>query len=552
MTPSNRVITAALLITFAAGALAQSLDVPITVEDTAGVHRAGEPVTFGVPLPRVLLRETERLRLYDPEGKPVPASFRVVSRWWQDAASQNSSIRWVHADFFADVAPRGRSVYHLKAGDVTVPTPPAALVVKTEEGGITVNTGAAQFTVHKTGPLLDGPGFQDADILLRSDERIYKASQWPGSEVVVEEENALRVVIKRTGSHGWNNRKDRALDYVIRIIAYAGRPEVRLTYSFVNRQGHTMADFVRLDGLWLQARLDQPVTPASVIQLAAEPRRSGWFEAGSVGIGLRWFWQLYPKGFEVRPDGTLRLALFEETARPQNIYAGVAKTHEILLSFDRQDRSAELDQPLYALAPPKWYTRDTHALGRLVESSPEAIRPEYWPLVQKYDRWLAASRDAVLAKRDRGYEFLGRRFDEYGMLNFGDAVHMIIANDRRQDFGIHWDTEYYDFPHALFLHFFRTGDTKSLTMAVEAAAHLADVDISHYAAEPDTEWPGAARTGPGLNHWTRYSTLAADRRSLVARRGPPFGRLGIELQRPGHPPQYPLDRQRPVRHAEGL
>ncbi|MGH9631114.1 MAG: hypothetical protein ACRD7E_22635, partial [Bryobacteraceae bacterium] len=162
-----------------------------------------------------------------------------------------------------------------------------------------------------------------------------------------------------------------------------------------------------------------------------------------------------------------------ETARPQNIYTGVAKTHEIILSFGGEDLSAHLDHPLYAVAPPRWYTRDTRALGRLVESSPEAIRPEYWPLVQKYDRWLASCRDAVLAKRDRGYEFEGRRLDEYGMLNFGDALHKLIRNDKRADYGIHWDTEYYDFPHALFLHFFRTGDLKSLRTAVEAAAHLA-------------------------------------------------------------------------------
>ncbi len=498
-------MSAVLLLAGAAGASGQILDVPLTVTDTAGVERRGEPVTFGVPLPQGLLRETERLRLYGPDGKPVPAAFRVASRWWRDAAAQNSSIRWVHADFFADVPAHGSSVYHLKADSTATPPPPAALVVKSGAGGILVDTGAIQFTVHQTGALLDGPGFHDADFVLRSDERIYKASQWPGGELSVEEENPLRVVIKRTGSHGWTNRTERALDYVVRIIAYAGRPEVRVVYSFLNRQGTTMADFVRLDGLWLQAKLDQPVTPARITQLSSEPRRSGWFETGSVGVGVRWFWQLYPKGFEVRPDGTLRLALYEETARPQNIYAGVAKTHEILLSFDRQDRGAELDQPLHALAPPKWYTRDTHALGRLVESSPEAIRPAYWPLIQKYDRWLVACRDAVLAKRDRGFEFQGRHFDEYGMLNFGDAVHMVINNDRRPDFGVHWDTEYYDFPHALFLHFFRTGDTKSLETAIEATVHLADVDISHYAAEPDSPWPGAARTGPGLNHWTRYS-----------------------------------------------
>jgi hypothetical protein len=334
---------------------------------------------------------------------------------------------------------------------------------------------------------------------------MYKASLWPASEVVVEEQNPLRVVVKRTGSHGWVNRQDRALDYVIRVTAWAGRPYVHLAYSFINRQGRNMADYVRLDGLWLQARLESPAAPMNVEQLGAEPRRAGWFEAGKVAIGLRWWWQLYPKGFEVRSDGALRLALFPESARPVNIYTGVAKTHEMLLSFGAGNQSAQVDHPLYAVAAPKWYTRDTRALGRLVESSPEAIKPQYWPLVQKYDRWLVACREAVLGKRDRGFEFLGRRYDEYGMLNFGDAMHKLVSQDRRPDYGIHWDTQYYDFPHALFLHFFRTGDLKSFDTAVEAAAHLADVDISHHAAEPDAPWPGAARTGPGLNHWTRYS-----------------------------------------------
>lgn len=484
---------------------AQPLDLPITLEETAGVRRTAEPVTFGVPLPRGLLRETERLRLYSPGGAPVPAAFRVVNRWWDDAAAQNPSIRWIHVDFFAEVEPRGRAVYRLRTSDAPPPAPPAPLRLQTESDRVTVSTGPLQFTVHRNGPVLDAPGLRGADFLLRSDERIYKASLWPASELVVEEENPLRVVLRRTGSHGWVDRKDRALDYVLRIIAYAGRPQIRLVYSFINRQGRTMADFVRLDGLWLQAQLENQSPPILVEQLGAEPRRPGWFQAGGIGAGLRWFWQLYPKGFEVRSDGRLRLALFPDSARPVNIYTGVAKTHEMILSFGGENLAAQLDHPLYAVAPPKWYTRDTRALGRLVESSPEAIRPAYWPLLQRYDRWLAACRDAVLRKRERGFQFQGRRLDEYGMLNFGDAIHMLVPNDSRPDYGIHWDTEYYDFPHALFLHFFRTGDLQSFRMAIEAAAHLADVDISHHEVEPGAGIPGAARTGPGLNHWTRYS-----------------------------------------------
>src|SRR5262249_50705175 len=155
-----------------------------------------------------------------PQGKPVPAAFRAVNRWWTDAATQAPSIQWVHGDFFADVPASGRAQYRLKLSGAA-PTPPTSLRVEAQGDDLVVHTGAAVFTVHRTGSLLDGPGLRGVDFLLRSDERIYKASQWPGSELVVEEQNPLRVVLKRTGAHAWVDGRDRALDYVVRIVAYA-------------------------------------------------------------------------------------------------------------------------------------------------------------------------------------------------------------------------------------------------------------------------------------------------------------------------------------------
>ncbi|MCC6591295.1 MAG: hypothetical protein IT168_31710 [Bryobacterales bacterium] len=475
------------------------LDVPLTIQETLGVRREQEPITFGVPLPKALVKDVTRLRLFTAANQPVPAQFRVVNRWWDDGSAQ-----WIHADALASVAAGGTAEWRLRLADTPAPPPASFLQVSDRAAdGITVNTGPLQFTMPRKGKLFETAKLQGADILLRSDERIYKLSNAPVSELQVEERTPAKVVLKRTASHVWVNGEDKALDAVIRVIAYAGKPYVRLTYSFVNRQGREMSDFVRLDGLWLQAKLTGSPDTTRVEQLSAEPRRKGWFEAGGVGFGVRWFWQLYPKAFEVTPQGIVRVELFPQTARPQNIYTGVAKTHELLLSFNGEDHWAELEEPLLATAPPKWYTRETKAFGRLVESSPETIKPEHWPLVQKYDQWLAASRDMVLAKRGQGFEFQGRRYDEYGMLNFGDAMHKLIRDDSKPDYGIHWETEYYDFPHALFLHFYRTGDRKSLRTAIEAAAHLADVDISHH--EIQSGHTGAARTGPGLNHWTRYS-----------------------------------------------
>ncbi len=50
---------------------AATLDVPLTVEEPAGVARQAEPLTFGVPLPRGLIRDVARLRLVDPDGRAV-------------------------------------------------------------------------------------------------------------------------------------------------------------------------------------------------------------------------------------------------------------------------------------------------------------------------------------------------------------------------------------------------------------------------------------------------------------------------------------------------
>lgn len=423
-----RLLILASLAFVSAPLAAQTLDVPIRLREVAGVARRGEAVTFGVPLPKGLVNDTQRLRLYGPDGRPVAASFRAVNRWWDDG-----SIQWIHTDLFADVAANEEAVYRLRLSDAPPPPPPSTLLVSEDRDRITVDTGPLEFEVRRLGPLLQAPGLRDVDFVLRSDERIYRAGRWQATTLEVEEQSPLKVVIKRTGAHGWLNRQERALDYELRVVAYAGLPYIRLIYTFVNRQGREMSDFVRLDELRLEGRLEQPAAAQRVDQLSAAPRRPGWFQAGLVGVGMRWFWQLYPKGFEIQQDQTLRLELFPATARPQNIYTGVAKTHEMLLAFDGNDYSAALNDPLQGVAPASWYTRDTGALGRLAESSPDVIRPEYWPLVQKYDRWLVESRNAVRAKRDRGFEFRGKRYDEYGMLNFGDAMHKLIPNDSRPE-----------------------------------------------------------------------------------------------------------------------
>jgi hypothetical protein len=216
----------------AASAGAATLDVPLTVEEPVGVARQLEPVTFGVPLPRGLTRDVTRLRLYGPDGHAVPAAFSIVNRWLDDGSAQ-----WVHGDFLADVASRGKTVYRLRLSDEPMPRPKHALRIEVQGDSYRIDTGVVQFTVHRTGPFLETPALKGADLILRSDQRIYKAGQWQRTQLTVEESSPLKVVLKRTGSHGWADGQERALDYTLRIVAWAGQPSVRLIYSFVEPAG---------------------------------------------------------------------------------------------------------------------------------------------------------------------------------------------------------------------------------------------------------------------------------------------------------------------------
>ena len=56
------------------------LDVPLRLKEPAGIARVREPILSGVPLPRGLCRDPERLRLVDADGAEVPAYFAAANQ----------------------------------------------------------------------------------------------------------------------------------------------------------------------------------------------------------------------------------------------------------------------------------------------------------------------------------------------------------------------------------------------------------------------------------------------------------------------------------------
>jgi Beta-L-arabinofuranosidase, GH127 catalytic domain len=507
------------------------IDVRLTVEETAGVDRLQWPVTAGIPLPKGVLKSTERLQILDAQGRFVPARFAVASRWWEDG-----SIQWVHCDFAATVKANNQAILFLR--DV-VPLPefpsPIGFIPRGKE--FEVITGPLRLVLGgNSNQLLDqvwvdegwGYNFDERtkildsgnfDLVLTSAGRNYRTSHWTQNLVEVEEYNALRAVVKISGSFALADSKDKRLDYLARLTVYGGKTYFKLDFTLLNRAPGTALAEVPVDDLAFSFKMNLDLTQqrfvfggkevdhvanfeaapeASLFQESADHyiltgalqgsgagknTNSGWADLSDAEHGLavavRWFWQLYPKAFEVRSDGTLTLKLFPSQARGHALLPGTARTHEMLFHFHGRRHFASgqvkrvllgFQKPLYAVAPGRWYCQDTNVFGPLAEGASDALKPELVSLFSEFDAWVLKRRNALLAARDTSQRVGDRLLDGYGVFRFsnwlGDFDTEAAASPVRGDL-----------PHALYLHFFRTGDLRSLEFAEESLAHAADVGL---------------------------------------------------------------------------
>ncbi|MDD4889381.1 MAG: DUF6288 domain-containing protein [Phycisphaerae bacterium] len=247
---------------------------------------------------------------------------------------------------------------------------------------------------------------------------------------------------------------------------------------------------------------------------------AGWMDVSDdkagVAAGIRWFWQTYPHVIKaelgaggaallVMPHGNMAgrppLLTRPHGARA-TYYPGMSKTTEVLLDFHGPRNVAAitsaqvgLQAPLRAWAPPSWYCEQTQAFGRVASSEKTLYDDEAFASVQSYDKNLRATLDRIIKHRDLQYG----EYDSYGMFNFGDTIDFI--KDQRgdpDDINVTWDNCYYDYPHALFLQWARTGDPDYFDLAEQAEHHLGDMDMMTWS--PQEQFIGAARYSDGTMH----------------------------------------------------
>ena len=558
-----RLLAIALLVASAGTAWGQGELTSLTMIERAGVDREDEWVTIGVPLPKGRVRSADELALLR-DDRPIEAEIIPVTRWWED-----ETLRWVHLIFPTGCLARSETAVtlaHRKGASI----PEDGIFVSEKPNRFIVDIGSACFEVRKDRFNVIDTARLDGEMVIDSHERglgvrvgrqEYLAFLDPNVAVTLEEKGSLHAVIRAVGSF-CNSNEQRRFDFDCRIHAYARCPYVDITVTLINRQGQE-SDCIALAGFFLELPTDLKKASctfgtqegraihgslagepeAYVYQRSAsqhvfggavtgvgggkqiKPQTIGWAglsdRTRGIAAGIKWFWQMHPKSVELYANGLIHLGLYPSRhPKPLDVYTGVARTHELRLFFHsgRADDErlhgvfAGLQQPLRAFAPPKWYCRETQALGDYCEAGGSELYGDFAAAVAKFDAAFEQANRRCQSFRD-GRTIKGVKTDSYGFLGYGDGVHHVWTVGIDVPRNLAWAGNYYGYPHMMCTQFLRTGDREYFDNFEAHALYVADVHTVHYT--PRTHLIGGCRYCPPTDHvridptdWNDYRTAS--------------------------------------------
>jgi PcRGLX-like protein central beta sandwich domain/PcRGLX-like N-terminal RIFT barrel domain len=551
--------------------------VKLTVEDEAGLGALKQPMTMGIPLPPGKVSDAGTLVLLDAAGKQIPAGIKEVSRWLD-----GKSVKWVHATWLQSVAPKGQVQVTLADTGVKAASAKGKIFLKVTktDAQVTVQTGFVKFSVKGAkfngfdSAWFDATGknnYSDANQVIGGDGggsivtiapkdqvklenenpkfsgagKPYFSTNDSAAKVEVEEQTPFRVVIKASGQH--KSGDQRALDYIVRFYAYADSPLVRVSHTFLSRQGEKVSDFHWMEGLELSVptklaggkllfgseakpvatglpgRIRQETSDkfsifsgdnevASGKGKSSKPLTTGWMDLrkGNLGlaVGIKWFWQMRPKSLGVDSRGGIHVGLYARRVRPLEVYRGQSRTHYMTFLFHNGQAKPESlnalyaaeQKPLRAWATPKYYCRDAPAFGPMLEND-KALYGEKWPKVERHNQVMLDSLKGLLKFLDKGsYGKIAR--DSYGVYAWGDRFHWTWKNFGKSPVKSHqwrqsWAGNYYDYPSSMLLQFLRTGNKLYLERFWPNALQIGDVHTTQW--HPKKNLIGACRYCPPRN-----------------------------------------------------
>jgi hypothetical protein len=187
-------------------------------------------------------------------------------------------------------------------------------------------------------------------------------------------------------------------------------------------------------------------------------------------VAARYFWEVFPKAIGAA-GSELVVAMFPaESSRAEELQPGERTTWDVTLSLGPDTvGSSPLEWVMSGIsvsAAPEYVAR-TGAI-RYITPETEDSSASYVALA----RQAIADETAFAAKREV--------IDEFGWRHFGDVYgdHEAVFHPGPTPLVSHWNNQY-DAIYGAICQLMRSGDSRWLTLAIELASHVADIDIYH-------------------------------------------------------------------------
>lgn len=211
--------------------IAQDFAIPITVAEPAGVARAADPACGGIPFFKGQVKDVNSLALFTKDGQPVPAQFSKLAPYEDD------SVQWALVDTLVKLDANGKMEFVVKTGKAALPSMP--LKINETEANVTIDTGAAVFTVNKKmfnllesvavkGKKVAGPGsIEITDVT----GKLFKANA--PTRVSWEYNGPVRATLRVDGDY-FAADGAKLISYTSRLSFWTGSAQVRVEHNLRN------------------------------------------------------------------------------------------------------------------------------------------------------------------------------------------------------------------------------------------------------------------------------------------------------------------------------
>ena len=525
------------------------------IREPSGVERRRWPVIAGIPLARGAVRDPGQLRLSTAGDAEVAAHFEPLAAW------PDGSVKWILADFQADVGAMATAEYRLSLTEELLPPARTPLQGTERPECVDVLTGDLAVRLNRSGPRLfesvsrgrreylawpaPEPGAAGSDLQARDgDGRLYCARV---EDARIEEANPLRLVVRAEGGFcaPEEGTEARLLSWIARIYFFAGHNFCRTYLTVVHDQPQAFVELRHLrlalpldlgeprrailsarQDLWNHGPDIEPLrgpvelvqwNPERVTVTGADGREDhrvnadGWIHLAGGGAGVtakvRRPWQNYPKAYGA-DDAGLYVDLFPDpsglappTSEPGRTYTELNGSGNVV--YDRPLRlpqgMAKTHELYLRFGLPAADARVVDAFTLAAEQPLLLQLPsQHWADSGALGRF-QPFRDEYWQLELKLRQFC-RPPNGLGLVNYGDEVSLDTADG--QTCTRTTENLAYELPRSLLRQYLRSGDQRLFWEGEAAAHHLMDVDTIHFSSD-HPEWVGGPYFEWSQNHHFR-------------------------------------------------